>query len=362
MLTTNLKPINQEECENLLRFYVKTGSNLFLYGHRGIGKSELSIQAIKACGYKVGLINLSVIDRPDLAGYPNLFEHADVVSYRSPYYLPALKKDAKPSLVLLLDDADKASKELYAPLHELLSTRTINGKALDIASVILTANLMNEGAGSNLIPSAVLDRGAKYELTFNPEQWFKWAINNGVHDLVVGFLKSNPNLICGDTAYTALASPTPRGWTMASEAIVRAISLKMNDENTIIGIVSGFVGEKVGTEFGLWYAYYRKYEPIALSLVEKDIAPSEWKTWSPTERMVFVITASRIARTKFVEASKTKPKYGVIERLCGWLEGVEPELQMLAISSFPAELVVAPNAKLYDCKPFFKLTQKLSGK
>jgi AAA domain (dynein-related subfamily) len=361
-MQTNIHQVNQEEAFNLLSFFIKTNSNVLLQGRRGIGKTDIAQEAILSCKFKTGYINLSAIERPDLAGYPNLFEHSDIITFKSPYYLPPLKKDAKPDLVLLFDEVDKAPREMDNPLLEILSKRTINNKPLNVAACILTGNLLQEGAHSRLLSSAMMDRVAKYELTFEFDKWLKWGIENSIHDLVLGFLKTKPNLTCGDIEYSALATPSPRGWTLAARAIDKAKDLKITDEETIVSIVSGFVGEEAGQEFGLWYGYYRRFEPQALALIDKNVSPSAWNDWNPIEQMVFVITASRVARTKFIEASKTKPKYGCIERLCGFLNGLTPEMQMLGISnSFPLEMVVNPRWKLYQCGVFFELSKKLSG-
>jgi hypothetical protein len=360
-MLTNLPTIDTEQAENLLRFFIRTGNNTFLFGRRGIGKTQLAIEAIKALGYKVGLVNLSAIERPDLAGYPNIASDEDVITFKSPWFLPPLKDKA--DLVLLFDECDKSNDDVQAPLLEILGSKTINGKPINAVACVLLGNLLNEGAKSNLLSSALLDRGAKYELTFSAEKWLAWARTHGVHDLVIGFLQHNPGLICGETEYTAMASPSPRSWTLASNAIIEARALKMMDAETVFAIVGGYVGEIVGKQFRIWYEHYRRFEPMALSLVEKGVSPSDWSKWGLTEQIVFVIVAAQTSRLRFIAASKTKPKYAYVERLVSFLDGVEPELQTLAITnSFPLEMVVNPAYRLYQEPSFFAMSQRLSGK
>ncbi len=71
-------------------------NNIFLFGRRGVGKTHIGMQAAKECGYKINYVNLSVVERPDLAGYPNLQDHADVVTYKSPHFLPYLLEGQTP--------------------------------------------------------------------------------------------------------------------------------------------------------------------------------------------------------------------------------------------------------------------------
>src|SRR5690606_28038254 len=139
-------------------------------------------------------------------------------------------------------EVDKAPPEVTAPLLEILQFKKINGKPINVAGCILTGNLFNEGAHSNLINTALLDRGAKYILSFNFEKWIDWAKAHAVHDLILGFLRSNPEFACGKIEDSTYASPSPRGWTYASNALIRAKELKIVDIDTVTQIISGFVG------------------------------------------------------------------------------------------------------------------------
>jgi len=359
---TNLVEINTEQAEHLTQFTVRSGSNIFLFGQPGLGKTAISTQSILNTGYKCSYINLSMVERPDLMGFPDLNSKSDLVEYKSPHFLPPLKEGAKPSSVLLVDEVDKAPQENTAPLLELMQSRTINGKKIDVAAIILTGNTIEDRSGSNELYKALLDRGAKYLLKFDLDKWLEWAKQNDVHDLIQGFIKHNPNLCCKTPDRATLAFPTPRSWTLASRAIYKARELKLTDIETVSMIVGGFVGNEAGTKFRVWFEHFKKFEPMALSLVEKGLHPADYNQWSITEQIVFVISACHMARLKFVAASKTKPKYACIDRLCEFLSGVEPELQTLGISgSFPLDLVVDPRYRLYQNESFFNLSQKLSG-
>ena len=83
----NLPEIDQEEALNLCKFFIRAGQNIFLFGQKGVGKSQISIQAIQQCQYKVNYINLSVVERGDIIGLPNVFDSGDVISYKSPAFL-----------------------------------------------------------------------------------------------------------------------------------------------------------------------------------------------------------------------------------------------------------------------------------
>ncbi len=358
----NLQEIDQEQALNLTKFYIKANHNVFFFGRKGIGKTHIAIQAAQECNLKVNYINLSVIERPDLAGYPDMNVPGDVVYFKSPFFLPYLLEGSSPDCVLLFDEVDKAPPEITAPLLEILQFKKINGKSINAAACILTGNLINEGAYSNQISTALLDRGSKYMLSFNFEKWIDWAKENNVHDLILGFLRSNPELACGKIEESVYASPSPRGWTLASEALIKAKSFKIVDIDTVAQIISGFVGAEAGLRFKLWYEHYRKFEPFIHSLVETGAMSLNFNDLMPTEKIVFVIGACYYAKQKiFQDHSKSKNRLIYLENLCNFLKSnnVEHEIQVMGFyNSFDFDMIA--KHKLYACKIFFDHFTKLS--
>lgn len=351
----NLQEIDQEQALHLAKFFIRSGQNLFLFGRRGVGKTEIAIQAAESCKLKINYVNLSVIERPDLAGYPNIYAPGDVVTFKSPVFLPSLEKN-KPDSILLFDEVDKASPEVTAPLLEILLHKSINGKPLNAAACILTGNFVNEGAYSNLISSALLDRGAKFILSFNFEKWVDWAKGHGVHDLILGFLHTNPDLACGKVEETTYASPSPRAWTLASDALIKARDLKIVDIETVTQIISGYVGGEAGLKFKIWYEHYRKFEPSVLNLLENGNMSLNFKELMPTEQVVFVVSACHLAKHKLLtENPKTKNKLVYLEHLCNFLKQnkVSYEIQTIGFNNaFDGEVIT--KYKLYDHKAFFE--------
>lgn len=354
----NLQEIDQEQSLNLCRFFIKAKQNVFLFGRRGVGKTQIAKQSAADCGYKINYVNLSVVERPDLAGYPNLAEQGDVVTYKSPYFLPTLKEGEKANSIILFDEVDKVSPEVTAPLLEILLSRTINGKPLNTVACILTGNLANEGAHSQEVSSALLDRGAKYILSFSFEKWVDWAKKNDIHDLILGFLIREPELACGETETTSFASPSPRGWTLASEALIQARLLKIVDINSVVNIISGYVGYEAGLKFQVWYEYYRRFEPFILSLIENGECSLDISELSPTELLIFCTTACYFSKQKIIE-SKQKNKLQCLDNLVKFFNQyhVADEVQLVSLSNaFSFEFIT--KQKLYQSPLFF---QKISS-
>lgn len=355
----NLQEIDQEQSLNLCRFFIKARQNIFLFGRRGVGKTEIAQQAALDSGLKINYINLSVIERPDLAGYPNLHDQGDIVTYKSPFFLPLLKDGEKPNCILLFDEIDKVTQEVTAPLLEILKSKTINGRALNATSCILTGNLANEGSYSNDVSKALLDRGAKYTLSFSFEKWVEWARKNEVHDLVIGFLIQEPDLACGDIETTDFASPSPRGWTYASDALKKARELKIVDIDSVISIISGYVGYAAGVKFQVWYEYYRKFEPFILSLIENGESSMKIKDLDPTEIIIFCTTACYFTKQKIID-SKNKNKLQYLDNLVKFFNqyDIPEEVQLISMSNaFPIEIIT--KHKMYQSQIFFDKIKSL---
>jgi hypothetical protein len=356
----NLQEIDQEQALNLTKFFIQSQQNIFLFGRRGTGKTEIAIQAARECGLKVNYVNLSVVERSDLAGYPDINSPGDVINFKSPHFLPKLSSGGKPDSVILFDEIDKVQPEVTAPLLEILLFKKINGSPINAAACILTGNLANEGAYSNQLSSALLDRGAKYILTFNFERWVDWAKANNVHDLILGFLRSYPNFACGKVEESVYASPSPRAWTWASQALIKSKELKMPDIESVTQIISGYVGSEAGLRFKIWYEHYRKFEPYVHSLIERGEMSLNFEDLIPTEKLVFVVSACYYAKQK-VFSDKSKSRFKYLEHLCNFFNqcNVESEVQVMGLhNSFDFDQI--RQHKLYTCKMFFDHFTKLS--
>jgi hypothetical protein len=356
----NLPEIDQVQALNLTKFFIQSNQNIFLFGRRGVGKTHIAIQAAQECKLRIIYINLSVIERPDLAGYPDMNVPGDIINFKSPYFLPPLQDGKKPDSVILFDEVDKAPAEVTAPLLEILLFKKINGRPINAVGCVLTGNLLNEGAYSNQISTALLDRGAKYILSFNFEKWVDWAKLNGVHDLILGFLRSDPTFACGEIEDTAYASPSPRSWTLASEALVRTKEFRMSDIESVTHIISGYVGGEAGLRFKIWYEHYRKFEPYVRALIDNNNLSFDFSSLAPTEKVVFVVSACYYAKQKVLVEQNKKKREGYLIHLCEFFikQNVEQEIQLMGLyNSFDFDMIT--KHKLYTCTVFFDMFKKL---
>lgn len=353
MNNLNLEELDQEKALDICKFFINSEKNLFLFGRRGTGKTDICMQAVKKCGFNLIYINLSVLERVDLNGYPDINNVSNTIQFKLPKYLPPLENN-KANSVILFDEIDKAPLELMGPLLEILQFKTINGTPLNIVSCILTGNLLEENVGSYPINKALLDRGAKYILKFEFDKWLNWAKNNNINELITGFLSTNQNLVCGSIIDESYASPSPRSWELASNALSRALDFKFEDINLISTLISGFVGSQVALRFKIWFEYFKKYEHHIENYLDNGSMNIDYNSLSPHDKIIFIIGACYLAKLKSTNG------FYALENLCKLINeyNVEEEYQLIGFNNaFTFEFIT--KNKLYKCKEFFELFNKI---
>src|SRR5579885_987888 len=133
----NLEKLNTKDLSEHIASSVQIGGNIAIFGRRGTGKTEISKQEIKKADMHEVYINLSVMERVDLGGYPDIMGRAAspdekrrrFVEFLLPqFYEPMI--EGKKGVVVLLDEVDKADPSLWAPLLEPTQFRSLNGRKL----------------------------------------------------------------------------------------------------------------------------------------------------------------------------------------------------------------------------------------
>jgi len=320
---TDIEHIDQKEYSELVELVIKNNMNIITLGPSGTGKTVIPIQICEALKLPYKIINLSVLERPDLIGVPYVHEGRTI--YAPPIFLP-MKDD--PNTVLILDELDKVSEDLQAPLLEILQFNAVNSEALKIQAIIATGNLLDEGAHSRLLNRALTNRALVYQLTPTLDHFETYAIKSGFHPLLVQFIHTHtefwhkPNY--SDTAY---AQPCPRMWEFASEALK-----KMDDDATPAfktRVIAGYVGTEASLSFLTWLEYYRDLDAPINDLLEHGIHPQE----TSIDKRLMCATAvisklCRLAEQKTKKAEMRKKAANIF----GWLKTLEGDIIYGAMS------------------------------
>ncbi len=328
----NLTKLTMKEFESNLRATIDCGGNILSIARRGTGKSQCSRKAIKDSGTKEVFANLSVYERTDAGGYP------DLMSGRSGKYIDYLLPRLFESLIegsqkctLLFDELDKADPSIWAPLLEIFEDRRINGRPLpNLQAIICTANLIAEGSQRPCLP--LLDRCEKYLVESSHTVWLDWASSDGnIHPSVTAFIADHPEELFGDVdPGDVYADPSPRGWHKASNVLNFGES-KRWPHKVLANKVAGFVGKKTGIKYSAYFDHYQILLPIVEKIMKGEKV-KDFSTLDPSRRMVCtMVVCSRLARMLDEMKKKALPKEA--DHVAKFLKDVDPEMSLIAVRS-----------------------------
>ena len=330
-MLTGIFEVDTQTYADLIRQNVRQKGNLLMFGQAGVGKTEIPYQVAAELGLKVVYWNLSTQEAPDLVGLPIIknVDGTEVVRYAAPEYMPVAERTPEPVMVIV-DELDKAKADLQNPLLEVFHSRSLNGRKLNIQSIVATGNLPEENAFSKPVSHALTNRCQVYRLKSSFDGWQSWAAHSDRLQsgpggaLVVGFLSRNQEYLSrppveGDpTAYTRCS---PRSWSWAGFDLNAAESTASIDFQTLI--VAGRVGQEPAAKFRVWLDHYRHIEPLIDALIKKGEVPN---VGDMTIDRVLVLA---LAACNAVGQTARKPTKGPSEK-----EKLEAEVQKVATNAF----------------------------
>ena len=330
----NLEKLNTKDLSEHVASSIQVGGNIAVFGRRGTGKTEISKQEIKKAGLQEVYINLSVMERVDLGGYPNIMAGAQqkkFVDFLLPsFYEPMI--EGNKGVVALLDEVDKADPSLWAPLLEFTQFRSINGRPLNnLVAVIMTGNLISEGGSRPSLP--LLDRAEKYLVEADATSWLEWAGKSGhIHPSITAYITDHPKDLFGavdpDDRY---ADPSPRGWFRASELLYRGEDRGWS--TTMLNKkVCGCVGKDAGIKYSNYYEHYQQLLPMIEDVYQGKDVSARYNVLEPTKKLVAcMITCARLA-TQLDQADENDTPTSV-KHVGKFLQRVSYENVLVAVRS-----------------------------
>jgi len=333
----NLQKLSTKDLSDHIAASIQVESNISVFGRRGTGKTEIAKYQIKRAGMHEVYLNLSVLERVDMGGYPNIMNanlQRRFVDFLLPqFYEPMV--DGKEGVVALLDEVDKADTSLWAPLLEFTQFRSINGRKLpQLKAIIMTGNLISEGGARPSLP--LLDRSEKYLVEADVTSWLEWAGKLGhIHPSITAYITDHPKDLFGnvdpDDRY---ADPSPRGWDKASQLLYKGEAYGWN-LNLLNSKVSGCVGKDAGLKYFNYYEHYQNLLPMIEDVfLGKDVS-SKYATLAPTKRLVAaMIVCARLAnQLDQLDATNSNEQHPAIQNVGKFLKHVPYENVLVAVRS-----------------------------
>ena len=187
--------------EAVLELAYRARRAVLLEGPTGIGKSEVVRRVAEKLGIATTVLDLSLLEPPDLVGLPVI--HEGRTTYAVPHVLPQGGAG-----ILMLEELNRAERYIQQPALQLLTARKLHEYELPPGWVCFAA-VNPETADYQVTP---LDRALRARfLTLgvraDRSAWLAWAQTHGVHPAIVALAQAHERI---------LDDVPPRTWTYAS--------------------------------------------------------------------------------------------------------------------------------------------------
>jgi len=333
----NLQKLSTKELSEHVRATIHLGGNIGVFGRRGVGKSIIAKTEIAKSEFQEVYLNMSVLERCDMGGYPNIMASAQkkkFVDFLLPqFYQPMI--EGKTGVVALLDEVDKADPSLWAPLLEFTQFRSINGNPLpNLQAVIMTGNLISEGGSRPSLP--LLDRAEKYLVEADVASWMDWAGKSGkIHPSVSAYINDHPKDLFGSVdPEDRYSDPSPRSWENASKILFKGEKMGWNS-HLLNTKVSGCVGKTAGIKYSAYYEHYMELLPMVEDIYNGKKVHSRYEKLEPSKKIVacMIVCARLAAQLDEVKNPKTDPLPKAVEHVGTFLKDVSYENVLISVRS-----------------------------
>ena len=166
---------------------------------------------------------------------------------------------------IFFDEADKGEREVQIAMMRILSERSLEDYVLSpLVRVIVVSNRkIDQCAVYNEMPNEVKNRVVHLELVPTYKYWeANYATKNGVHPLVISYLRDNQNELSRmDPGVAVYGFQSPRSWTKVSDTL-KAIDAGMN-EQLGFKVIVGTIGRGGAEAFWSYRQFIDKCASIA---------------------------------------------------------------------------------------------------
>jgi hypothetical protein len=299
---------------------------VFIWGPAGAGKSSTVHQVCEAIKRRITDTRLSQLDSIDLRGFP-----VPDMKKKSMEWLPAdfLPGPKDPPGVLFLDEMNGAMPAVASACYQLILDRRIGSYVLpDAWSVVAAGNNQGDRGVTHQMPAPLSNRFVHIDFEVDPLDWQIRAQTDNLHPHIRAYLKLKPSsLHIFDSTKNPRCFPTPRSWYFADEIYKGDYTT-----NEKLELLKGTVGEGAAGEFIGFVRDIKDMPDIDNIMMDPKRAP---------------LPGSQPVMHAVVTTLSDKTKASNFDRLMGYIERLQPEVQMVYVRS-----ATARDKNIFNCKGY----------
>ena len=212
--------------ERVLSLAYRARRAVLLEGPTGIGKSEIVRRVADALGISTVVLDLSLLEPPDLVGLPVVREGR--TEYAAPHILPR-----EGAGLLLLEELNRAERYIQQPALQLLSARRLHEYVLPEGWVcVATVNPQTAEYQVTALDKALRARFLQVSVRADRAAWLAWAQTARLHPAIVSLAQAHDRI---------LDDVPPRTWTYASDVLSAFSSDELNDGTLLRDTLGGYL-------------------------------------------------------------------------------------------------------------------------
>ena len=313
------RTVSPNEAKAAIRKCLKKQRPVFMWGPPGIGKSDIVKQLGNEQDREVIDVRLSLWEPTDIKGIPYYNSNSNTMTWAPPAELPT---DPESTAILFLDELNSAAPATQAAAFQLVLNRRVGTYILPKGVAIVAAgNREGDKGVTYRMPAPLANRFLHLELRTDYEDWQQWAVNNRVHEQVVGYLGfAKQDLYDFDPRSSSKAFATPRSWQFVSEL------LEEDDvsDSTLTDLISGAVGEGLAVKF-MAHRRVAKQMPNPSDILAGKVKKCDIKEISA----MYSLSISLCYELQEADRKKVK----------GW-DAMADNFFLFLMENFPTELIV----------------------
>lgn len=212
--------------KDVLKLAYRARRPVLLEGPTGIGKSEIVGQTARDLGIGYVVLDLSLLEPPDLVGLP-LIENGRT-SYAAPAALPG-----DGAGFLMLEELNRAERYIQQPALQLLTARRLHQYELPPGWVPCAAiNPEDDDYQVTPLDPALRSRFLNLHVRADRRVWLHWAEAAGVHPAVLALARRDERFLDGTP---------PRTWAYVSDLLKTLTAADRQQATVLRAALTGYL-------------------------------------------------------------------------------------------------------------------------